>query len=89
MEIAICKPADVDGRELAAFLYRHRRAEIDRRGWTADDVEERLKLDWRPLAYVLARAQAELVGFVHLFRIGESDLIEINPGPVQIGRAHV
>jgi ribosomal protein S18 acetylase RimI-like enzyme len=82
MNITSCKPSESDIHELATFVYQMRRNEIDRRGMTIEELENMLNTEWKPIGYVLARSVDNLIGLLHLYQIGESDLIEINPGSI-------
>jgi ribosomal protein S18 acetylase RimI-like enzyme len=82
MDISVCKPPRVDPHELAAFLYSRRRAVLDERGMSLDDLEIRLDSRWKPSGCVFARSDGEMIGCVLLYRLGDSDLIEINPGSI-------
>jgi ribosomal protein S18 acetylase RimI-like enzyme len=80
MEITTLTSSEIDTQELAAFMYQVRRAELDNRKMKLEDLENRLQDEWQFIAYVLARSEGELIGYALLFRIGDSDMIEINPG---------
>ena len=82
MEIITCKPSEFDTKELAAFMYQVRRAEIDSSCTSLADLENNLENVWHFIGYVLAHSEGNLIGYALLFRIGESDLIEINPGAI-------
>jgi [ribosomal protein S18]-alanine N-acetyltransferase len=79
-DIETYKPSEIDIQELAAFIYQVRRAELDGRGISRAELENRLVNVWQFVAYVLARSEGALIGYALLYRIGDSDLIEINPG---------
>ncbi len=80
MNISISRESEVDMNEVAAFLYKMKRAELDIRGLALEDLEDRLENDWSPFGCITARSGEELAGCVLLYRLGNSDLIEINPG---------
>lgn len=73
-------PTEVDYQELAAFIAANRAAEFESRGLTLEDLADRLENVWSFIGFVLARQAGDLTGFALLFQIGDSDLIEINPG---------
>ena len=79
MNITTYKTSEIDIKELAAFMFQVRRAELERRNMSLADLEAKLR-GWQFLAYVLARAGDDLIGYALLYQIGESDLVEINPG---------
>ena len=80
MNVQSYKSSEIDTRELATFIYQVRRAELDKRGMSLAELEDRLGHVWQFVGCVLARSEGELVGYALLYRIGDSDLIEINPG---------
>lgn len=82
MNIVTYKPSEVDAQELAAFIYRVRHAELDGRGMSRAELEDRLESVWHFIGHVLARSAGDLIGYALLYRIGDSDLIEINPGTI-------
>ncbi len=82
MEISIHQPSEVDSRELATFLYSVRRDVLYQRGISLEELEGRLDSNWKPFGSVLARSDGEVIGCVLLYRLIDSDLIEINPGSV-------
>lgn len=82
MEISIHQPSEVDSHELATLLYSGRQDVLDERGISLEELESRLDSNWKPFGYVLARSDGEVIGCVLLYRLGDSDLIEINPGSI-------
>jgi ribosomal protein S18 acetylase RimI-like enzyme len=82
MQITTYKPSEIDNKELASFIFEVRRAVLDDRGVSLAELEDRLENVWHFIAYVLARQERDIIGYALLFRIGDSDLIEINPGSI-------
>jgi len=82
MEIFICQPSEVDSHELATFLYSMRQEVLDERGISLEELESRLDSNWKPFGSVLARSDGEVIGCVLLYRLVDSDLVEINPGSI-------
>jgi ribosomal protein S18 acetylase RimI-like enzyme len=82
MQITTYKPSEIDNKELAAFIFQVRRAPLDDHGISLTDLEDRLENDWSFISYVLAHSKGNIVGCALLFQIGNSDLIEINPGSI-------
>jgi ribosomal protein S18 acetylase RimI-like enzyme len=82
MKISIHQPSEVDSHELAVFLYSVRQDVLDERGISLEGLERRLDGSWNPFGSVLARSDGEVIGCVLLYRLGNSDLIEINPGSI-------
>jgi ribosomal protein S18 acetylase RimI-like enzyme len=82
MNITTYKPNKINIKELATFMDRVRRVELENRSMTRKDLERKLRDEWPFIGYVLARSEGELIGYVLLYRIGGSDLIEINPGTI-------
>jgi ribosomal protein S18 acetylase RimI-like enzyme len=82
MQITTCKPSEIDNNELAAFIFQARRPALDDRRVPLAELENRLANVWQFIAYVLARSEGAIFGCALLFRIGDSDLIEINPGSI-------
>lgn len=80
MEIRAFKQSEVNFKELARFIYHVRKQVMDERGISLNDLMDRLENEWSFISYVLAYHQEELAGYALLFQIGDSDLIEINPG---------
>jgi ribosomal protein S18 acetylase RimI-like enzyme len=80
MEIKVQTKSEVDFEELAAFIEKTRGDVIERRGISHQELVNQLAHQWPFIGYGLARSRGELVGCALLFRIGDSDLIEINPG---------
>jgi ribosomal protein S18 acetylase RimI-like enzyme len=82
MEIIMYDAATVNYKELAAFFHRHRQIQLDALGLALADIEDRLENRWTFTDYILARHRGELIGYALLFQIGESRMIEINPGTI-------
>jgi ribosomal protein S18 acetylase RimI-like enzyme len=82
MKITTYKPSGIDTGELATFIYQVRHAELDRRNITPHELGQRLTTEWKFLNYVLAQSNGELIGCALLYRLANSDLIEINPGSI-------
>jgi len=80
MNIIVQQSADVDFAELSAFMFQVREAECQTRGLSLAELEDRLENVWHFIGFVLARSERALIGYALLYQIGESDLIEINPG---------
>lgn len=80
MKFTSYSPTEVDYKELAAFIAANRAAEFESRGLTLEELAERLENVWPFIGFVLARQAGDLTGYALLFQIGDSDLIEINPG---------
>jgi ribosomal protein S18 acetylase RimI-like enzyme len=80
MDIIVQQSADVDFAELAAFMFQVQEAECQKRTLSLADLEDRLKNVWYFIDFVLARSDGALIGYALLYQIGESDLVEINPG---------
>ena len=82
MEITTHQTNQFDTKELAAFIYKNRKAVLDERGMSLAELETELISGWSFIAYVLAHENNELIGCALLYRIGDSELIEINPSTV-------
>jgi ribosomal protein S18 acetylase RimI-like enzyme len=80
MNIKIYDPSDFDTDEIGPFIYRVKQTELDNRGITPDEFNKRLFNEWTPSGYVLAHSGGEIIGCILLYRLDNSDLIEINPG---------
>jgi len=79
MHITTYKPDEIDIKELAAFIFQEKNAELERRNMSLEALEARLH-QWSFISYVLARSGDHLIGYTLLFRIGDSDMIVTNPG---------
>jgi ribosomal protein S18 acetylase RimI-like enzyme len=79
MNIRTYLPDEIDLKELAAFIFQVRRDELDRRNISPAALESKLR-QWPFIAYVLAQAEGQITGYALLYQIGDSDLVEINPG---------
>jgi ribosomal protein S18 acetylase RimI-like enzyme len=73
---------EVDVPKLAVLIYGARQAEMERRSITLERLELWLRDRNRPSATVLAVSGDEFVGCTLLHTIGDSKLLEINPGPI-------
>lgn len=82
MKITTYKPSEFDNKELAAFMFQVRRAELDSSGTSLADLENNLENVWHFIGYVLAHSEGNLIGYALLFRIGDSHWVEINPGAI-------
>ena len=82
MRIVVRDWDEVDVPKLAVLIYDTRQAEMERRTITLDRLELWLRERNRPSATVLAVSGDELVGCTLLHTIGDSKLLEINPGPI-------
>jgi ribosomal protein S18 acetylase RimI-like enzyme len=80
MNIITYKPNEINIHELAVFIAQARSSVLDRRGMSLEDLEDNLQNEWPFIGYVLARLEGEIIGYALLYQIGDSDLIEINPG---------
>ncbi len=79
MQIAAYKWEEVDLSKLAALTRQAREAKLGSEAMTPGRVERLLRTH-TPLILVLAHSDLELIGWLGLWPIGESTLVEINPG---------
>jgi ribosomal protein S18 acetylase RimI-like enzyme len=82
MKITSLGPSKVDFKELAAFIGEHKATELKNCGLSLTDFEHRLKNVWPFISYILARQAGKLIGYALLYQIGDSKMIEINPGEI-------
>jgi ribosomal protein S18 acetylase RimI-like enzyme len=80
METKIHKKSEVSFKELAKFIIKVRKQVVNQRGLSLDDLVNHLENEWPFISYVLTHHEGELAGYALLFQIGDSDLVEINPG---------
>jgi ribosomal protein S18 acetylase RimI-like enzyme len=73
---------EVDVQKLAVLIYEARQAEMERRSITLEKLELWLRNREKPSRAVLALSDDEFIGCILLHTIGDSKLLEMNPGPI-------
>ena len=81
MQVVVRDWDEVDVPKLAVLIYDARQVEMERRSIPLEKLESWLHSREAPTGTVLAVSGDELIGCALLHTIGDSNLLEMNPGP--------